>query len=384
MTGLKKLLVITLIISNLVVLTIPAQAAFDIAAESAILMEAKTGKILFSKNANQELPPASMTKIMTMLLAMEAVDEGQIDLEDRVVASRLASSMGGSQIYLAHREQMQMKTLLEAVAIASANDACVAIGEAVGGTEDSFVGMMNQKAKQLGLQHTNFVNSTGLPTSDGEHYSSAHDIAVMSRELITNHPRILEWTDIKIDKIRDGKFTLYNTNQLLKHYPAVDGLKTGWTDEAGYCLAATAKKEGMRLISVVMKTDSEEERIEQSARLLNYGFSRFDLEKVVAKGAKVGTIAVNGGQELEVPVKAAQDLEIVHEEIKGDLERDVRLDNSVTAPVEKGTVVGELIISQNSDRLGSVDLVTAQQVEQAGILTRLLRWVKGLVTGFFK
>lgn len=386
MKGLNKKLtiVITLVLSSLLVVASPVLAAFDIEAESAILMEAETGQILFTKNATEELPPASMTKVMTLLLAMEAVDFNQISLNDTVVASKFASSMGGSQIYLSPKEKMKVKTLLESIAIASANDACVAISEYIGGTEEGFVDMMNEKTSELGLKHTNFINSTGLPTNNGNHYSSAKDIAIMSRELINKHPKVLDWTDIWIDKIRNGEFTLYNTNDLINYYPGADGLKTGWTDEAGYCLSATAKRDGMRLISVVMKTDSEEARIEESAKLLNYGFSRFDLKKVVKQGEDAGKIEIKEGEELEVKVETAEDLKLVLNSKDSDLERKIELEKEVTAPIEKGEVVGKLIIKQADKELGSVDLVAAEDVKRAGLLTRLWRMIKEFILGFFK
>ncbi|MBM7623886.1 D-alanyl-D-alanine carboxypeptidase family protein [Sporohalobacter salinus] len=375
--------VITLVLSSLLVFANPALAAFDVEAESAILMEADTGQVLFTKNVNEELPPASITKVMTLLLAMEAVDSGQISLNDMVITSEFASSMGGSQIYLSHKEKMKVKTLLESIAIASANDACVAIGEYVGGTEESFVDMMNKKADELGLKHTHFTNSTGLPTNKGDHYSSAHDIAIMSRELINNHPKVLDWTNIWIDEIRNGEFTLYNTNGLINYYPGADGLKTGWTDEAGYSLSATAKRDGMRLISVVMKTKSKEARIEESAKLLSYGFSRFDVKKVVKQGEKVGEIEIKQGQKLKAKVEAVEDLKVVLHSSDKDLERKIKLDKEVVAPIKKGEVVGKLIVKQNDENLRSVDLAAAEDVKQASLLTKLWRAIKDFVLGFF-
>ncbi|ADL11647.1 D-alanyl-D-alanine carboxypeptidase family protein [Acetohalobium arabaticum] len=381
----KKLtIVIILVLSSLLVVASPVLAAFDIEAESAILMEAETGQVLFTKNVTEELPPASITKIMTLLLAMEAIDSGQMNLDDTVIASEFASSMGGSQIYLAPKEKMKVETLLESIAIASANDACVALGEHIAGSYQNFIKMMNERASELGLKDTNFINSTGLPTDDGAHYSSARDIAIMSRELINKHPKVLDWTSIWIDKIRNGEFTLYNTNDLINYYPGADGLKTGWTDKAGYCLAATAKRDGMRLISVVMKTDSEEARMEESAKLLNYGFSRFDLKKVVKQGEDVGKIEVKEGEELEVKVETAEDLKLVLKSNAEDLEREIELEKEVTAPIEKGEIVGKLIIKQADKELGSVDLAAAENVKRADLLTRLWRMIRDFILGFFK
>jgi len=366
-------------------MTLPAFAVgFDVEAKSAILMEAETGQVLFAKNKDKELPPASMTKIMTLLLAMEAIDSGQFTLDDTVITSEFASSMGGSQIYLAPKEKMKVRTLLEAIAIASANDACVAIGEYIGGTEGSFVAMMNQKVKELDLKHTNFVNSTGLPTDDGEHYSSAYDLAVMARGLVTKHPKVLDWTSTWIDTIRDGEFTLYNTNGLIEYYPGADGLKTGWTDEAGYCLTATAKRDGMRLISVVMQTDSKKSRVEESAKLLSYGFSRFDLTKVVSKGENIGEVKVKNGEKLKVAVETAKDLQAVVKTGDGEIERDVKLNKEVEAPIKQGETVGKLVLTQQDRKVGTVNLVASKSVKKASLLTRLIRMIKEFLLGFFK
>ena len=357
--------------------------AFEVEAERALLMEVETGQVLFSKNAHDELPPASMTKIMTMLLAMEALEEGHIDLEEEVVTSQRASSKGGSQIFLSPGERMPVQTLLEAIAIASANDATVALSEHVAGSKEEFVRMMNRRAEQLGMKNSNFANTTGLPAVGGDHYASAYDIALMSRELIINYPEVLDWTAIWMDEIRDGEFILYNTNKLLRRYPGVDGLKTGWTTEAGYSLAATATRDDRRLISVVMKTDSEEERLEESARLLNYGFRRFNVEDIVAKGELVGEVEVQEGKKPIVNLETANNLrKSVLIGSRDEIEREIVVDEEIAAPVEKGKVLGELILSNQDEELGRVELVAAEEVEQLGFLARLLRRVRELILGF--
>jgi D-alanyl-D-alanine carboxypeptidase (penicillin-binding protein 5/6) len=321
---------------------------------------------------------------MTLLLAMEAVDAGRISLDDQVVISEFAASMGGSQIYLAPKEKMRVDALLKSIAIASANDACVAIGEFIGGTEESFVEMMNQKVKELGLEHTNFINTTGLPTNKGEHYSSPYDMAIMARELINNHPKVLEWTNTWIDKIRGDEFTLYNTNKLVNYYPGADGLKTGWTDEAGFCLTATASRDGMRLISVVMRTDSQETRIEESAKLLSYGFSRFDLKEVVKKGKRIARVTVKEGEKLEVGVETAADLNALIKTGGEEVNQKINLNKEVIAPIKQGQVLGELILSQGEEEIGNVNLIAADDVKRAGLFTRLLRIIKNFLLSFFK
>ncbi|MCK8824909.1 D-alanyl-D-alanine carboxypeptidase family protein [Fuchsiella alkaliacetigena] len=377
-----KNLSISILLLIILLLSYPA-FAFEVEAETALLMEVETGQVLFSKNAHDGLPPASMTKIMTMLLTMEALEEGYIDLEEEVVTSRRAASKGGSQIYLSAGERMPVQTLLEAVAIASANDATVALSEHVAGSKEEFVRMMNRRAEQLGMNNTKFVNTTGLPVVGGNHYASAYDIALMSRELILNYPEVLDWTAIWMDEIRDGEFILYNTNKLLRRYPGVDGLKTGWTTEAGYSLAATATRDGRRLISVIMKTDSEEERLEESAKLLNYGFRRFNVEDIVSKGELVGEVEVQEGKQPVVNLETANDLRrSVLVGSRDEIEREIVVDENITAPVEKGKVLGELILSNQNEELGRVELVAAEEVEQLGFLARLLRRARELILGF--
>ena len=361
---------------------------FDVEAKSAILMEFETGQILFRKNENLELPPASITKIMTLLLTAEAIEDGKASLNDQVEVSSFAESMGGSQAWLAEGETYPLKDLLKAVVLPSANDACVAVAEHIGGTEQNFVRMMNRKVKKLGLQHTHFVNTTGLPVEHGEHYTSAHDIAVMARELIQTYPKLLDWSSKRVDYIKNKSLRIYTTNNLVGHYPGADGLKTGWTEKAEYCLAGTANRGDRRLISVVMKTDSEAARVEQSAKLLDYGFKAFYKANLIGPQTKITKVDVEGGKELEVPVATKQSFSaVIKRGTKELVQQKVKVVDKLEAPVKKGASAGKLIFIHEDDPqnpLGEVELVVTEDVEKANIFVRIFRWLKKFVLGFFK
>lgn len=289
---------------------------FNLDVPSTILIEADSGQVLYEKNADEKLSPASITKIMTLLIAMEKIESGELSLDDSVNISKLAESMGGSQIFLAANTKVKVRDLLKAITIASANDASVAIAEAIAGSYNNFINMMNERAEELGMDNSYFSNSTGLP-SKSDHYTTARDITKMSRELV-KHKQVLEWAKIWVDYIElpNRKAMISNTNRLIKKYPNIDGLKTGHTNEAGFCLAATAKRD-MRVISVVLKAESELEREELTARLLDYGFNRFTKKQLVEKGQKIHNITIpNGSKEfttgvvnsnLEVVIKRGQE-----------------------------------------------------------------------------
>ncbi|MBM7557200.1 D-alanyl-D-alanine carboxypeptidase family protein [Halanaerobacter jeridensis] len=390
MLNLKRnisLLLIVLILFSTNVVFAQSQG-FDVEAKSAILMEFETGQILFRKNENLELPPASITKIMTLLLTAEAIEEGKASLDDQVEVSSFAESMGGSQAWLAEGETYPLKDLLKAVVLPSANDACVAVAEHIGGTEQNFVRMMNRRAKDLGLEHTHFVNTTGLPVEHGEHYTSAHDIAVMARELIQTYPKLLEWSSNRVDYIKNESLRIYTTNNLVGHYPGADGLKTGWTEKAEYCLAGTAQRGERRLISVVMKTDSQNARVEQSAELLDYGFKAFYKANLIGPQNKISQVAVKGGKQLEVPVATAQGFSaVIKRGTKELVKRRVEVTDKLEAPVKKGDKAGKIVFVHEDDPenpLGEVELVATKNVEKANIFVRIFRWLKDFIMGFFK
>lgn len=336
-------------------------------ASSAILMEKDTGEIIFEKNSEKELPPASMTKVMTMLLIMEALDKGKIKYDDKVRTSEKAASMGGSQVFLEPGEEMTVEEMLKAISIASGNDASVAMAEHLAGSEEQFVKMMNDKAKELGLKNTHFVNPHGLPAKN--HYSSAKDLAIMSKELL-KYEDITKYTGLYEDYLRKGtedEFWLVNTNKLVRFYPGVDGLKTGYTSEAKYCLAATAKKNDMRVIAVIMGAPTPKERNKQITEMLDYAFSQYTTHKMFDKGTALGEVTVNKGTKQKIEAVTDDDISILSKkgETVDDIEKVVELSQNVKAPIEKGDKIGELIMKKEGKVLVKVDLVANEDVDHA-------------------
>jgi len=385
---LKRLLGIILIISVCSLLFTPFILAedipnpqFDLKAKSAILMEAKSGRILYEKNSHEELPPASITKIMTLLLTMEAIDEGRAKLDDVVSTSEHASSMGGSQIWLEPGEEMTLKEMIKAIAIVSANDACVAVAEYLYGTQEAFVDAMNKKAKELGMKDTYFVNTNGLPPTDPEmkgNYTSAHDVALMSRELINNYPQVLEYTKVWIDYLRDGDSFLRNTNNLVRFYNGADGLKTGYTSEAGYCVSATAQREGLRFISVVMQEDNSKVRFNEAGKLLSYGFNIYRSIKVIKKGeVAIDQIEVYKGKEPMIKAVAKEDLNAAV--IRGNedkLTKQIVIKDDLMAPLKAGDKVGEIRVLANDKVIAKTDLVSNRDVEKGNIIQIIIQLLR--------
>lgn len=385
----KALLAILLVLCTF--LTVAAYGQdFDLDIRAAILVEAETGQVLYEKNSAETLPPASITKIMTLLIAMEEIEKGNLSLDSEISISKYAESMGGSQIYLAAGTRIKLEDLLKAVTIASANDASVAIAEAIGGTYSNFIRLMNKRAEELGMVNTHFANSTGLPVEHGEHYTTAYDITLMSRELI-KYEKVLEWASIWVDYVQlpGRKAMLVNTNKMINYYPGMDGLKTGHTSEAGYCLAATAKRDNMRLISVIMGAETEKRREELTARLLDYGFNAFEKELILRKGEQVHNIEVPDGKKTVTTAEVAEDLYVVYKRgAKGTLQKEIVLREDLKAPIEKGEVLGQELIVQDGEILAQVDLVAVENIEKANIFTRLWRafvnWVGQLLKGILK
>nr|AGF93489.1 serine-type D-Ala-D-Ala carboxypeptidase [uncultured organism] len=356
---------------------------FELDIKSAILIEAETGQVLYEKNADEKLPPASLTKIMTMLLAMEKVKEGTVSLDDKINISKFAESMGGSQIFLAANTRVKFSDLMEAVAIASANDASVAIAETIGGSYSNFVNLMNKRADELGMENTYFSNSTGLP-AESDHHTTARDVTKMARELV-RYPRVLEWTSTWVDYIElpDRRAMLANTNKLINKYPGMDGLKTGHTEKAGFCLAATAER-GMRLISVVMKGESEQERQELTTRLLDYGFNRFNKKITAEKGQLIHNIEIPEGEKIFTTGKLVSDLKVVvkrgNEE---DLETKVKLKDPIKPPIKKGEILGRKSVLRNGKIINSVEIAATEDIERANIVIRLWRSFKKWILNLF-
>lgn len=345
---------------------LPRRAAavdLNLNAKSALLMDVATGTVLYEKECHERLAPASVTKVMTMLLIMEALDDGRIHLEDQVTASEAAAAKGGSQIYLKAGETMPVSDMLKSIAVSSANDCACAMAELIAGSESVFVEQMNQRAAELGMADTHFVNCTGLDDSKEaeNHRTSAYDIALMSRQLLKYHPDIKKYTTIWMDTVRGGTFGLSNTNKLIRFYSGATGLKTGFTSGAGYCLSATAKREGMELIAVVMGCESAQKRTADCKALLDYGFATYS---VVRPGLKAGrTVAVHLGKQNTVPVELTERREILVDKAKRtSLTAKVELAQLVPAPVEKGQQVGTISVYAGEKLLIQLPLAAAQAV----------------------
>lgn len=335
--------------------------------KSAIVIEEETGKVLYQMNADKELPPASMTKIMTLLLIFKALSQHQISLNDKVTVSEHAASMGGSQVFLEPGETMTVDEMLKAIAIASGNDASVAMAEYISGSEKAFVQKMNQEAKSLGLTHTTFQNPTGLPVRD--HYTSAHDMAIMAREL-ARYDQVFHYTSKYEDYLRqntDKKFWLVNTNKLIKTYPGADGLKTGFTNEAKYCLTATAKRNGMRVIAVVMGAPSPKERNKEIAGLMDEAFANYTTKQILGKNIAVASAKVNKGDHGQVPIVTGNSAVLLLKkgESANGLQKKVDISRPLQAPIKAGTVVGYYTISKHNQVISKTPLIVKENIKRA-------------------
>ena len=342
---------------------------------AALLMEKTTGEILYAQNEHEARPPASVTKIMTVLLTMEAIDSGRIALDDMVTVSAYAAGMGGSQVFLAEGEQMSVDDLLKAVCVSSGNDAAVALAEHVAGVTELFVEQMNNRARELGMKDTHFVNCTGL-TAEG-HVTSAHDIALMSRELLLHHPEVRNYTTIWMDTLRSGTFGLSNTNKLIRFYDGATGLKTGFTQEAGYCISATAERDGMELIAVIMKGNTSDSRNADAKTLLNYGFSTYALVDVQPEEPLPVLPVVLGAADTVSAVLPEEGRTLLLEKSQtGGLTQTVELPESVAAPVCAGDRLGTLTVSREGTVALAIPIVAGETVERltwGETVTRMLR-----------
>ncbi|MEN6327801.1 MAG: D-alanyl-D-alanine carboxypeptidase family protein [Syntrophomonas sp.] len=370
----KKSITWVLFLALAAALLVPAYAGADMVdakADAYVLMDADSGKVLLAKNEHKKLAPASMTKLMTMILAIKDLQAGKVQLKDQVATSENAWKMGGSQVYLEPGEKMSFEDMLIAIAVGSANDACVAVAEHLEGTHKNFVARMNQEAKLMGLKDTHFVNAYGLPAAG--HLTTAYDMAVIARNALA-YPKILEYVSIKEYNLRQGEFILYNTNKLLWWYQGADGFKTGWTEEAKYCLTASAKRDGLRLISVVMATPEKHGHFRDSMQLLNYGFARYSFKSFFSKGSTCGTVKVGKGIADNVPVVAEDDVGVIS--VKGE---EKKINNKkeilayVNAPVAKGQKLGEVQIYKDGDLVKQVNLVACQDIPRAGLGKEILK-----------
>ncbi len=366
----------------LAALPIRAKAApAEVAAKSALLMDAATGTILFEQNAHEKLAPASVTKVMTMLLIMEAIDAGKIGWDDTVTASEAAAAKGGSQVYLKVGETMTVTDMVKSIAVSSANDCACAMAEHLAGSEEAFVEDMNLRAAQLGMADTHFVNCTGLDDDPNaaQHLTSAYDIALMSRELLVKHPKIKEFTTIWMDTIRDGTFGLSNTNKLVRFYSGATGLKTGFTRNAGYCLSASAKRDGMELIAVVMGAETSKDRFAACKSLLDYGFANYAL---VAPQIQGGTVAVKLGRSDSIKAVPSRGVELLIDKSQRDsVTTEVTLEESVTAPVSQGQRLGTLTVRSGEQVLDQIPIIAETSVTRLSWWQMFTRVMKRLAMG---
>lgn len=353
-------------------------------AKSGILMEVNSGKILFEKDKDMKLSVASMTKMMAQIIIMEEIEKGKIHWDDVVTASKNASSMGGSQIYLETGEKMTVEDLMKGISVASGNDATVAMAEYIAGTEEKFVRRMNKKAKELGLKNTHFMNCTGLDEKD--HYSSSYDMAVIARELVINHPDILKFSSIYEDYLRentDHKFWLVNTNKLVSQYEGTDGLKTGHTDDAGYCLAATTKRDNLRLIAIVLGESDSKIRNQETMGLLDYGFSNVKVKELKKKGEFIKKMYFEKADKKEVDVILKDSLTVIEEAgDKGNYQYKVKL-NDINLPIGKNTLVGKILVFDHSTEVSSQDLVLSEDVSLLNLWDLYTKQMFNILYGFY-
>lgn len=353
-------------------------APVTVNAKSAILMDASTGQVLFAENENERLYPASVTKIMPLLLFVEALDEGRISLTDVVTASPVAASKGGSQIWLKEGEQMTVDELMRATAIASANDACTALGEHIAGSEEAFVALMNKRAGELGMTNTNFVNCSGLDDDTTEHLTTAYDIALMSKELLS-HERIRTYTTVWMDTLRGGATELTNTNRLVRFYNGTTGLKTGTTDKAGYCLSASAERDGLHLIAVIMGAETSDDRFEGAKAMLNWGFANYETVTPDFKGVEIPQIPVLHGIEdfLEAEIKGAKPVTLSKGE-KDKIEYSLDICEDVEAPVQKNQLLGKITAKSGDNIIGEYNLVAKNDIRKITLWDYVQGFLKSL------
>ena len=361
----KKITAVLLIIGTFFSLAIITNAnetpTLELDCQGAVLMEASTGNVLYEMNADAALPPASVTKIMTLLLVMEAIDSGNMKLTDTLYASEYASSMGGAQVFIEPNEEMSVEDLLKSVVVASANDAAVVLAEGVAGSVDAFVEKMNKRAKELGMNNSNFENPTGLDDNTVNHVTSAMDIAIMSRELL-KHETILNYTNIWMDTIRNGEFGLTNTNRLIRFYKGANGLKTGSTSKAKFCISATAKRDGMQLIAVIMGSPTRDIRNECAKKLLDFGFANYSINEYEEGSA--GTVKVLGGKKEEINTYYPK-ISILTGKGEGkNIQSVTTLQDKIQAPINAGDRLGEIIYTLNGNEVGRVNVFAGESVER--------------------
>lgn len=350
-------------------------------AKSAIIIEAETGKILYEKNIDEKYAPASMTKMMSLLLIMENIDNRNLRMDEMIKVSKYASSMGGSQIFLEENEEMSVEDLLKGITIGSANDATVALAERIAGTEEKFVELMNNKAKELGLKNTFFKNTTGL--DELNHYSTAYDMAIIAKELV-KHNKILEFSSIYETYLRtdtENKFWLVNTNKLVRFYPGVDGLKTGYTEDAGYCLTATINKDNMRIIAVIMGESSSNIRNSEMSTLIDYAYNLYEKNTYITTDEVLDTVKIEKGKETKVNIVPVEDVFVINKKghKMGEISYEVSL-NKIISPVKKGDIVGKLVIKEDNVIVANTFVTVDKNIDKASFLTLYFRYLKDIIS----
>lgn len=376
------LLALTIIVGQIsIVFADTKEAKLDISSKSAVLMDASTGKILYEKNSHEKLPPASVTKVMTILLICEALESGKIKEDDDVQISEVASSMGGSQIFLEPGEIQKVDTLLKSIAVASANDACVAMAEYVGGSVEEFVVLMNKRAKELGMNDTNFVNTNGLPVDN--HYTSAYDIALMSKELL-KHKKISKYLTTWMDEVvvgkKQAKIGISNTNKLVKHYQGATGVKTGFTQQAKYCLSASALRNNTHLIAVTLCAETSPIRFKDATNLLNYGFANYESVKICGANDKVATVKFEKGEKENVDLVAKDDLSVlIKKGDKKDFTKKVQIKEDLKLPIKKNTELGVVKVYRGDELVGESKIINTEDINKASYLQMLRRIVDNLL-----
>ncbi|WP_122638220.1 MULTISPECIES: D-alanyl-D-alanine carboxypeptidase family protein [unclassified Romboutsia] len=353
----------------------------SISSKSAVLMDVGSGQVLYEKNSHEKLPPASVTKVMTMLLICEALDSGKIKLDDQVQVSEVASGMGGSQIFLEPGETQSVDTLLKGIAVASANDACVAMAEYIGGSVESFVDMMNNKAKELNMKDTHFANTNGLPIDN--HYTSAYDIAIMSRELL-KHDIISKYLTTWMDSVVVGKkqatIGIANTNKLIKHYQGATGVKTGFTQQAKYCLSASAKRGDTHLIATTLGAETSQERFKDASSLLNYGFANYESVKLCSKDDKISTLTMEKAEDDKISLVAKEDLSVLIKKGESkEFTKKIKVYEDRKLPIKEGTVLGVVEVYKGKDKIGKIELVNNKDINKAGYLKMLQRVIDNML-----
>ncbi|WP_135551674.1 D-alanyl-D-alanine carboxypeptidase family protein [Paenibacillus cymbidii] len=380
----KKWTIVPLILFMLLLAAGPAAYAEEQAptvpnmapnARSAVLLDADTGTVMLDKNADEKLPPASITKIMTMLLIMEAIDKGKLSMDDKVRTSEYAASMGGSQIFLEPGEEMTVRDMLKGIAMASGNDASVAMAEKIAGSEEAFVKMMNERAKQLGMKNTHFMNCNGLPAEG--HYTSARDIAIMSRELL-KHPEITQFTSAYQDYLRKDTakpFWLVNTNKLVRFYSGADGLKTGYTAEAKFCLSASAKRDNLRVIAVVLGEPNTKTRNTEVSQMFDYAFSHYASHSIFKTGDPMGTFRVSKGEQRDVPLTAKHPYSLLVRkgEAGDDIRHELQMNDGLKAPITAGQPIGKLVVYRGDKQVAEFPIESPVSVDKAGLWTMMKR-----------